>query len=713
MITVENTGNTEDTIELTLSGTYSSWGNLDQYSVFLQPDDTRDIWLTVEVPSDAAGGDYVIKVTGTSSGDPLEFYEMDFTTTVEPWVYDVNLFSDIYEKSARPAENFIFNITVENLGDIEDTIALSISGEKSQWGTLSEESITLGVSDSETITLTVNVPSDAQGGDYEIQVRGTSQGDTSEYSDILLITTIIPYVYDVHLSSDDTDKSSKPGEIMVFNITCENQGDIEDTVNITISEEIIEWCTLADDHFVLGPGEFNTTTVEVDVPSDAQGGDFYFYVTGFSLGDPTKYHDIRITATVDPWIYALDLISYKTAKTTFAGESVTYTMTVENIGELNDTFDLTKSGTYKDWGDLSPTFVSLVPYSSEEISLTVDVPYEASGGDYLIKVKARSQTDTSKFVELTFTTTVTPFVFDYDLSPENQYSDVPLGATEIFEILVENTGNYQETINLELSGAKVEWGYLDPANITLGPGAFKDVYLRVYVPLDSPPGNYYFTVKGTMVEDPYISDSVRVKVIVPEPEDDPSKPKITISDVYHEPEIPNAEEVLTVYATVSGEDIKDVKLQFLKDAVIFDNVSMQSSEEDRYSVSVGPFEPGYYVYAIYVEDRLGNSYESDKVVVIVVEPPFEDSDGDGIFDNVDAFPKDDTQWSDVDGDGFGDNPDGNNPDDYPLDPSKWRKEDSSEDVSWIYFLYLTIIICVMVILIVVRITLKNQGRMSG
>jgi hypothetical protein len=98
--------------------------------------------------------------------------------------------------------------------------------------------------------------------------------------------------------------------------------------------------------------------------------------------------------------------------------------------------------------------------------------------------------------------------------------------------------------------------------------------------------------------------------------------------------------------------------------------------------------------------------------VTVVEPPFEDTDGDGVYDNVDAFPKDDTQWSDSDGDGFGDNPKGNNPDYYPLDPLKWRKEDSSDGISWIYFLYLILITCVMVVLIIIRISLKNKGRMN-
>jgi hypothetical protein len=419
-----------------------------------------------------------------------------------------------------------------------------------------------------------------------------------------------------------------------------------------------------------------------------------------------------ITATVNPWVYALELISNETTATAFPGESVTYSMTVENMGELMDTFDLALSGTYEDWGNLSPTSVSLAPYSIEEVLLTMDVPYDASGGDHKINVRAISQGDISKFKDLIFTTTVTPFVFDCEMAPENQYSHVDLGSSEEFLITVENTGNYQETINLEISGTKAEWGSLDTASITLSSGALEDVYLMIYVPVDSQPGNYYFTVKGTIFEDPYVSDSVRIRVIVPE--DEPSTNKITISDVCHTPDSPNGDEPLTVTATVSGEEIRYVKLQLYKDTILFDSVLMQSLKENGYSTSYGPLVPGEYEYMIYVEDQFGNSFESNKVKVIVVEPPPEDSDEDGVYDDFDAFPEDETQWSDVDGDGFGDNPNGNNPDDYPLNPSKWERTDSSEDddISWMYLVYLILIFGVMVVLLIARTSLKNKGKMN-
>jgi hypothetical protein len=54
---------------------------------------------------------------------------------------------------------------------------------------------------------------------------------------------------------------------------------------------------------------------------------------------------------------------------------------------------------------------------------------------------------------------------------------------------------------------------------------------------------------------------------------------------------------------------------------------------------------------------------------------FDDSDGDGFTDDVDAFPLDFTQWSDLDGDGYGDNPEGNSSDAFPEDPNEWVDTD--------------------------------------
>jgi PKD repeat protein len=91
---------------------------------------------------------------------------------------------------------------------------------------------------------------------------------------------------------------------------------------------------------------------------------------------------------------------------------------------------------------------------------------------------------------------------------------------------------------------------------------------------------------------------------------------------------------------------------------------------------------GNYTATIYVSD--GKATDSDSCVIYVTgggwnpSPPAppQDSDGDGYYDNVDAFPDDPTQWQDGDGDGYGDNLDGDNADVFPSDPNEWADTDS-------------------------------------
>lgn len=90
---------------------------------------------------------------------------------------------------------------------------------------------------------------------------------------------------------------------------------------------------------------------------------------------------------------------------------------------------------------------------------------------------------------------------------------------------------------------------------------------------------------------------------------------------------------------------------------------------------------GNYTATIYVSD--GKATDSDSCVIYVTgggwspSPPAppQDSDGDGYYDNLDAFPDDPTQWQDSDGDGRGDNIDGDNPDIFPSDPNEWADTD--------------------------------------
>ena len=97
-----------------------------------------------------------------------------------------------------------------------------------------------------------------------------------------------------------------------------------------------------------------------------------------------------------------------------------------------------------------------------------------------------------------------------------------------------------------------------------------------------------------------------------------------------------------------------------------------------------------HVRAFVYDDDLQQILAGEDAFEIVV--PYLDTDGDGITDELDAFPGDPNETLDSDDDGVGDNSDV-----YPNDPSKWEEtndedSDSNESIpgfeSWLMLLAL-------------------------
>jgi hypothetical protein len=291
--------------------------------------------------------------------------------------------------------------------------------------------------------------------------------------------------------------------------------------------------------------------------------------------------------------------------------------------------------------------------------------------------------------------------------------DIPQGQFMDFILTVENIGNTIETITWTVSGTKVDWAIIESERMILDAKEVKENILTVTVPDDAQAGSYVLTIKGIIEETPDKSDSVKIKITVPESEDSPIPQEIKIFNVHHDPLFPSEEQIITVNADVQGEDIKGVYLEFYQDSLKVDSIKMQSFDDDRYTTTIGPLEPGLYDYQIIAEDRDDNVITSETKSILVSEI-FKDEDNDGVPDKLDAFPEDPTQWIDFDQDGYGDNPDGNNPDMYPLDASRWKNEESrSSDWNWLAWIILLVIISaaiVVVLLIILRTKLRsNQG----
>ena len=209
--TVTNKGNTDDVINLSLSD--DAVVTLNPNSISLASGTSQEVILTVSEKALTTAGEFEVRVTATSQGDPTITDETTISTSIDP-VYGVR-FEGVEQLAGATTdvlEGVSYELTLINIGNIEDTILLSSSAEvgiegsvlgsfiasKDQEISTSQVEITLNPGSSVTLTFIVAGDSFTKPGDYEITVTATSQGDTDKSANIITTTTIDPVVWDLN-----------------------------------------------------------------------------------------------------------------------------------------------------------------------------------------------------------------------------------------------------------------------------------------------------------------------------------------------------------------------------------------------------------------------------------------------------------------------------------------------------------------------------------
>ncbi len=197
-VTVTNTGNADDSIDLSLDTTMpSGWtATLSAATVGpLAPTGTAVVTLTVNVPAGAlAGTSAVVRVRGTSQGDAARTDESTFTVTTDQ-VFAVEISPPTASADVLPGDTSSRAFTITNEGNGADTVSVTVEGLPAGWsGTASPASLTLTAGASGDVTIAVTAPEPAaRGATATATVRASSVGlvsDTSAFT--LTVLNAVP-----------------------------------------------------------------------------------------------------------------------------------------------------------------------------------------------------------------------------------------------------------------------------------------------------------------------------------------------------------------------------------------------------------------------------------------------------------------------------------------------------------------------------------------
>ncbi|HHH78109.1 MAG TPA: hypothetical protein ENL18_02715, partial [Thermoplasmatales archaeon] len=332
----------------------------------------------------------------------------------------------------------------------------------------------------------------------------------------------------IELDCYPQQKSVKAGGEVTYDVSVWNKGSSNETVTLS-SDYSGEWDVDIDPTTVnIDANYLNYSSVKVTAPSDAQPGDF-LNITIRAQGT-TGSDSIWLNTTVAAPTYGVD-ITAPSGKDGKPGDTITYTFTVKNTGDLKDSYSLSASSTWQ--SSLDKHTLILLPGESGDVTASVDIPSDAeNNSNDKLTVTVQSQNSSKSDSASVTTTAVLPgggggeekssskipslvlfvlfligitalvivviFITDYarryvSLSCDERMKEIPPGYSADYRISVTNTlekiKGGKNRLNYRLAvGGDIPEGWraeIDKEVMTLDGGESAEVTLHVEAPEDA------------------------------------------------------------------------------------------------------------------------------------------------------------------------------------------------------------------------------------
>ena len=487
---IENQGNGEDEISLSLTGSNSTWGTLGESSFTLAAGANTTTTLRVTAPEDTtAQNGYKITIKATSE-DAITIKNRDVFLNVNQ-VYEVSVsVSGDTTQSGDPGDTLSYSITVKNKGNSDDTVALSLEGEMASWGSIVED-VDLEQGQSTTVNLTVNIDEDAVVGDNAITVNGTSEDSFTAY-DTSSVTVSVnkQYKVDIIVSSQSGD----PGSELIYPMRVQNKGTGTDSFKLLINDYPANWIVQLESEYVeeVTAGGEKTINVTITVPSGEQNQAFTTNITASSLGasdeNPPKWVNTTVAVTtIVNQEYWIDLSVESSTIDAIIGTPVAITITVDNLGTGDDIVALSSTAP-EGWTGLefNTSFLNVIEGSSGLVGLSITVPEGTNKGDYAVNVSGVSNCDvcangTKSQDSLTLTIKV-ELSRGVEINADVTSIEKIPGSSAIFNIDVKNTGDGTDTILISILSDNLNWVTANPVEVELAKDATATITITCALP---------------------------------------------------------------------------------------------------------------------------------------------------------------------------------------------------------------------------------------
>ncbi|MDI6820298.1 MAG: S8 family serine peptidase [Candidatus Hodarchaeaceae archaeon] len=306
--------------------------------------------------------------------------------------------------------------------------------------------------------------------------------------------------YGVEASISPSEKSGPPGEVLDYIVTVVNTGNVSDNYILTVSDNSGWGPSVQPTSLSVLAGENGVATLSVVVPENSAPyaeDNITVVASGTGVSDSTS-----CVARAAP-VYGVEVSIAPENASAPPGGTLTYTVTVKNVGNVVDNYSLTAADN-AGWGpSISPPSLEVPPGENGTATLTVVVPLGTPGSaeDNITLVAAG--TGVSRSANCIARAAIVRGVM-LSVSPENQ-GTLP-GTTLEYAVLVTNLGNAEDNFSLEATD-DLGWGpTLSDNYLTIPAGENVSVALTIAVPENAASGvEDSITIVATSLSDNAVS----------------------------------------------------------------------------------------------------------------------------------------------------------------------------------------------------------------
>lgn len=445
-VEVENIGPVKDVYEI--QHNYPGEISVAPNKVELEPSqsETVNVWFNPRVDRDA--GTYSFQVSADSRADGQTYSTSGRVNVIKDHQVDV---SGLDSASVCRGETARYEIDVTNDGIQQEEFAV-----KTEYGELDRNRVNLDQGETTTVVLTA---SSSEVTEESFNVRASST--TSYATESMNVQFNAENCFDSEISITPETQETAAFTESEFDVTVRNLG--------TRSDEF----TISTDR-----GELSDTTLEVDSDSTETAT---LSFTPEELGEQqltvqaSGDSEDSQTVTVNSYNGMSSNVEFDRSRTVCRDESATYTVTVENDGEAEETYNLSSN-----IGTVLEDQLTLEEGESVETAVEVNSS-EMEDGDHELVLESEASTFEGP-VSSDSTTFTVENCWDVGMNIVPEIASAGENMSTIYKVKVSNPGTKENTYRLTHKGP--EWVEIRPETITVAPGATDSVYMYAGVPFE-------------------------------------------------------------------------------------------------------------------------------------------------------------------------------------------------------------------------------------